>query len=448
MKNSQSKFAMTLGQQYQSCHRLLLTGTPLQNDLSELWALLNFLLPKIFGSCDDFKKWFNQPFQRMPNEKVELNEEEQLLIINRLHQVLQPFLLRRVKKEVEKELPDKQEYVIKVELSGWQRIIYEQITKYGVMATSDPRGLKTKALQNTMMQLRKICNHPYLFLTESVIVDQNIISSSGKFELLDRMLPKMIATGHKTLIFSQMVQLLDVLQAFLQFRNISFLRLDGSTKEADREKTMQMFNTSGMEYPVFLLSTRAGGQGLNLQSADSVIIFDLDWNPAMDIQAEDRAHRIGQQREVRVYRLVTKTSIEKEILNKAAFKKMMDAKIIQAGLFNTKADERDRRKRLEQIFEGENSSDEEGEEDAIPNDEQINEMIARTPEEFDKFQKMDQDMYDAENREKRVNELLDVPDVRSYLGNYKHINYRLLYEHEVPDWVKNIKKPKQMGDMY
>lgn len=225
------------------------------------------------------------------------------------------------------------------------------------MATSDPRGLKTKALQNTMMQLRKICNHPYLFLTESVIVDQNIISSSGKFELLDRMLPKMIATGHKTLIFSQMVQLLDVLQAFLQFRNISFLRLDGSTKEADREKTMQMFNTSGMEYPVFLLSTRAGGQGLNLQSADSVIIFDLDWNPAMDIQAEDRAHRIGQQREVRVYRLVTKTSIEKEILNKAAFKKMMDAKIIQAGLFNTKADERDRRKRLEQIFEGENSSD-------------------------------------------------------------------------------------------
>ena len=318
----------------------------------------------------------------MPNEKVELNEEEQLLIINRLHQVLQPFLLRRVKKEVEKELPDKQEYVIKVELSGWQRIIYEQITKYGVMATSDPRGLKTKALQNTMMQLRKICNHPYLFLTESVIVDQNIISSSGKFELLDRMLPKMIATGHKTLVFSQMVQLLDVLQAFLQFRNISFLRLDGSTKEADREKTMQMFNTSGMEYPVFLLSTRAGGQGLNLQSADSVIIFDLDWNPAMDIQAEDRAHRIGQQREVRVYRLVTKTSIEKEILNKAAFKKMMDAKIIQAGLFNTKADERDRRKRLEQIFEGENSSDEEGEEDAIPNDEQINEMIARDNDEF------------------------------------------------------------------
>ena len=209
MKNSQSKFALTLGQQYQSCHRLLLTGTPLQNDLSELWALLNFLLPKIFASCDDFKKWFNQPFQRS-GLAVELNEEEQLLIINRLHQVLQPFLLRRVKKEVEKELPDKQEFVIKVELSGWQRIVYEQITKYGATG-----GTGARTLQNTMMQLRKICNHPYLFLNESVALDEKVVSASGKFELLDRMLPKLIATGHKTLIFSQMVQLLDVLSAFL-----------------------------------------------------------------------------------------------------------------------------------------------------------------------------------------------------------------------------------------
>ena len=128
MKNFKSKFSQILGNQFESAYRLLLTGTPLQNNLAELWALLNFLLPKIFNSCEEFEKWFNQPFNKYTNDKnVELTEEQQYLIIYRLHEVLRPFLLRREKKEVEKELPNKVEYVIKIELSAWQRIVYDVI---------------------------------------------------------------------------------------------------------------------------------------------------------------------------------------------------------------------------------------------------------------------------------------------------------------------------------
>lgn len=306
MKNQKSKFALTLGQQYQSAHRILLTGTPLQNNLSELWALLNFLLPKIFASCDEFQKWFDKPLSKMHpmsgnkgNDKqaMDLSEEEQLLIINRLHQVLRPFLLRRVKSEVEKELPNKIEMVIKVDLSAWQRIVYNGIQDYGMLQSDPSTGkIKQKALRNTMMQLRKICNHPYLFL-DYIDPDEsadNIFKCSGKFELLDRILPKLIQTGHKILIFSQFTQLMDIMQVFFHYRGIKHLRLDGGTKHEDRASSLKQFNDWDSEEKVFLLSTRAGGHGLNLQVSDTVIIFDSDWNPQMDEQAKDRAHRIGQ----------------------------------------------------------------------------------------------------------------------------------------------------------
>lgn len=164
MKNAKSKFAQILGLQYISDHRLLLTGTPLQNNLAELWSLLNFLLPRIFHSLDDFEKWFNQPFNKMVGEKqISLNEEETLLVINRLHQVLRPFLLRRVKKEVESELPDKVECVLKVELSSWQKKLYKEIQEKS-FSSRDIMTWKSKSLNNSVMQLRKVCNHPYLFL--------------------------------------------------------------------------------------------------------------------------------------------------------------------------------------------------------------------------------------------------------------------------------------------
>lgn len=269
MKNSRSKFASTLGQQYVSEHRLLLTGTPLQNNLAELWSLLNFLLPKVFNSSDEFEKWFSLAVVKYSSEKeAQLTEEEQLLIINRLHQVLRPFLLRRVKKEVESEIPNKVEHVIKVELSYWQKLVYEQIKDNGSLVR-DPQGkIQTKALMNLMMQLRKICNHPYLFLDDEYYlnnVTDEIFRASGKFELLDRILPKLITAKHRILIFSQMTQLMNVMQLYFDYRGFKHLRLDGATKADERGERVALFNKENSEYDIFLLSTRAGGLGLNLQ---------------------------------------------------------------------------------------------------------------------------------------------------------------------------------------
>lgn len=314
MKNAKSKFSNILGQQYQSDHRLLLTGTPLQNNLGELWALLNFLLPKVFNSCDDFEKWFSMAIYRNTgDESVQLDEEEQLLIINRLHQVLRPFLLRRVKKEVYSELPDKKEHVIKVELSAWQKLIYDNISRKTALEFASNSGKISKTtLTNLMMQLRKCCNHPYLFLKnyDDISYHEWIIRSSGKFELIDRILPKLRRFGHRVLVFTQMTHLMDIMQAYFEYVGVRHLRLDGSTKAEDREERMRLFNEPNSQYDVFLLSTRAGGLGLNLQTADTVIIFDSDWNPQMDLQAQDRVHRIGQEKEVIVLRLITNNSIE------------------------------------------------------------------------------------------------------------------------------------------
>lgn len=210
------------------------------------------------------------------------------MIINRLHQVLRPFLLRRVKKEVESELPDKREQIIKVELSSWQRILYDNISKKGAL-DFDPTNVKlgNRAINNIVMQLRKCCNHPFMFLNsyEDLIANDYIFRSSGKFELLDRILPKLIACKHRVLIFFQMTTSMDIMQNYLNYKGIQHLRLDGTTKAEYRGDITNLFNAPNSPYDVFLLSTRAGGLGLNLQSADTVIIYDPDWNPQMDKQA-------------------------------------------------------------------------------------------------------------------------------------------------------------------
>lgn len=162
-----------------------------------------------------------------------------------------------------------------------------------------------------------------------------IVRASGKFELLDRLLPKLHRGGHRVLLFSQMTRLLDILEIYLRMHDYKYLRLDGSSKTDERGTLLKEFNAQDSPYFLFLLSTRAGGLGLNLQTADTVIIFDSDWNPQMDQQAEDRAHRIGQKKEVRVFVLVSVGSIEEVILERAKQKMGIDAKVIQAGLFNT-----------------------------------------------------------------------------------------------------------------
>ncbi|XP_058763743.1 probable ATP-dependent DNA helicase CHR12 [Vicia villosa] len=407
LKNHECALARTLDSSYHIERRLLLTGTPIQNSLQELWSLLNFLLPSIFNSVQNFEDWFNAPFADRVD--VSLTDEEQLLIIRRLHQVIRPFILRRKKAEVEKFLPGKSQVILKCDMSAWQKVYYQQVTDVGRVGLDNGCG-KSKSLQNLTMQLRKCCNHPYLFVGNYDIYNrkEEIVRASGKFELLDRLLPKLRRAGHRVLLFSQMTRLMDILEVYLQLHDYKFLRLDGSTKTEERGSLLKKFNAPDSPYFMFLLSTRAGGLGLNLQTADTVIIFDSDWNPQMDQQAEDRAHRIGQKKEVRVFVLVSVGSVEEVILERAKQKMGIDAKVIQAGLFNTTSTAQDRREMLEEIMRRGSSSlgtD-------VPSEREINRLAARSDEEFWLFERMDEDRRQKEN--------------------YRS---RLMTEHELPDWV-------------
>eukprot|EP00834_Sanchytrium_tribonematis_P000166 NODE_4_length_77007_cov_1.156642.p6 type:complete len:644 gc:universal NODE_4_length_77007_cov_1.156642:44761-42830(-) len=271
MKNSNSKLAITLNSQYSSRFRLILTGTPLQNNLQELWSILNFILPKIFNSDKSFDEWFSAPFGV---SNIELSEEESLLIIKRLHKVLRPFLLRRLKKDVESELPDKIERVIKTPFSAIQDKLYEQMRLHNCLFTAkDEQGkgfTGIKGLNNTIMQLRKICNHPFVFqevemtINPSKMTNNLIYRSSGKFELLDRILPKLFNTKHRVLMFFQMTQVMTIMEDLCLYRGFNYLRLDGSTKSEDRGELLKKFNEENSPYQLFILSTRAGGLGLNL----------------------------------------------------------------------------------------------------------------------------------------------------------------------------------------
>lgn len=416
MKNADCKLALTLGSKYKSKNRVLLTGTPLQNNLTELWALLNFLLPTIFSNSETFEQWFNAPFQAAClGGSQELDEEENLLVISRLHQVLRPFMLRRLKTDVECQLPEKVEEVLKCEMSAWQKVMYRQMRTRLAIAT---RGTKTtKAFNNIVMQLKKVANHPYLFYTDDdlhSLPSDFLIRSSGKFELLSHVLKKLQRTGHRVLMFSQMTSALDFLETFMMQIGIKYMRLDGTTKADDRQALLEDFNKPDSPYFCFLLSTRAGGLGLNLQTADTVIIFDSDWNPMMDLQAQDRAHRIGQTKEVRVLRLICSGTIEVQILERANRKLRMDAQVIQAGQFNNKSTDGDRQEMLKSILR-ENTGEDELANGEATSLEAVNRSLARTEEEFDIFEQMDAERLAEHKRNNRTALMID--------------------EKEVPEWV-------------
>ncbi|KAH9075751.1 SNF2 family N-terminal domain-containing protein [Lactarius deliciosus] len=397
MKNTQSKLAQTLTTYYHSRYRLILTGTPLQNNLPELWSLLNFVLPKIFNSVKSFDEWFNTPFANSGTpDKIELNEEEALLIIRRLHKVLRPFLLRRLKKDVEAELPDKVEKVVKVKMSALQAQLYKQMKKYKMIADGNDKPGKSggvKGLSNELMQLRKICQHPFLFdsvedkINPAGLIDDKLVRSSGKIELLSRILPKFFSTGHRVLIFFQMTKVMDIMEDFLKMMGYKYLRLDGGTKTDERAGHVQQFNAKDSEIMVFILSTRAGGLGLNLQTADTVVIFDSDWNPHADLQAQDRAHRIGQTKSVRILRFITEKSVEEAMYARARYKLDIDDKVIQAGRFDNKSTQEEQEEFLRSILEAD--QEEENEEAGDMNDEEINGLIARSDEEERLFAEMD-----------------------------------------------------------
>eukprot|EP00477_Mikrocytos_mackini_P001688 GAHX01001826.1.p1 GENE.GAHX01001826.1~~GAHX01001826.1.p1 ORF type:complete len:971 (-),score=200.63 GAHX01001826.1:269-3181(-) len=441
-------------------NKLLLTGTPIQNNMNELWALLHIIMPQMFDSNSEFGKWFSKDVEEHAAGLADVLDEIQL---SRLHSVLKPFMLRRLKKDVENELPKKKEILIECDLSETQTRFYKQLTN-SLSGISDINTLNKDNILNLVMQLRKICNHPdlcvdlvtqntapicfnkhvpthnklknyahHLYLSttgptdykvennrfklqtfkhSSVIRNMNVerrvfkiikqnkaaiglnmeseqrlkimsrertkrnvfcsdkmitlntkipkfqirqygeslnslllLEKSGKLKRLDELLFELYQKKHRVLIFSQMTKMIDIIETLLKYRKYHFLRFDGTTEVKSRLDLVDRFKNDE-RYFVFLLSTRAGGLGINLTSANVVIFYDNDWNPTMDAQAMDRVHRIGQTKTVLVYRLVCKNTIEERILKKAeekfkiqntvycgkfGFKKQSDSKIFKTS---------------------------------------------------------------------------------------------------------------------
>lgn len=327
LKNYSSKLSTTLRDEYSYSNCVLLTGTPLQNSTEELWTLLNFVDNNAFQYHEEFAKEFG-----------DLKESSQL---EKLQKKLGPYLLRRQKENVEKSVPPKEEIIVEVELTvpqkQYYRAIYEQNKSFLFRgATKDgPR------LTNLAMELRKCCNHPYLIRgaelelikhytadgAEKSHVDM-MVESSGKLVLLDKLLPKLRADGHRVLIFSQFRIMLDILEDYLNLRYFTHERVDGAVTGKKRQSAIDKFSAADSNIFVMLLSTRAGGVGINLTAADTVIIFDSDWNPQNDIQAQARAHRIGQTQPVKVYRLLTCKTYEMEMFRAASLKLGLDYAIM------------------------------------------------------------------------------------------------------------------------
>ncbi|KAG7088716.1 hypothetical protein E1B28_012684 [Marasmius oreades] len=398
---------------YQSACRMILTGTPLHNNLAELWALMNFVLPDIFDDLNSFQDWFNLPEMRLTLGTKRTDE-----LVYSLHAILKPFILRRLKADVESNLPPKKEYVLYAPLSVAQRDAYDKVLDgtlrsylmkgaqekasappeekmavdndaprrlrkrnisqakraYAVDGDDDEyfeklakgeldsvvdRSLDTKSesyqqqvvrkkvnnmkLQNTVMQLRKVCSHPFLFdwpvdaKSSQPILNDELVAASGKMMVLDRLLSELFRRKHKVLLFSQFTTMLDIIEDWaVELKGWRICRIDGSTSVIDRRNQMDEFQNGGdnPDAPqLFLLSTRAGGLGITLTAADTVVFYDQDWNPQMDAQAQDRAHRIGQTKPVLIFRLVSAHTIETKIMQRATEKRQLEALVIAKGKF-------------------------------------------------------------------------------------------------------------------
>ncbi|KAH7084287.1 SNF2 family N-terminal domain-containing protein [Paraphoma chrysanthemicola] len=510
-------------QQFQSANRLLITGTPLQNNLTELWSLLHFLLPTVFDKLSTFESWFDFSGLKDKNSYEQLlSEERQQYLVKSLHAVLKPFLLRRVKTDVESLMPKKREYVLYAPLTAMQRELYQAIldgtsrsyleekaverlsiglnsgagtplsirsnngsrkrkalsgistpnksaktSRAGTPASvvsnrsrgrakrnyeevSDSqyfasldneeqsseeleeeldseeeeekiraatfeiakRQLMQKKLGNPIMQLRLCCNSPYNFFnpflkadtdgTETFASetepDETLVSTSGKMLLLDSLLPELIRRGHKVLIFSQFTTTLDLLGHYLDLRSWPYARIDGSVAQTDRQDQILAFNKTKAKdaKDIFILSTRAGGQGINLAAADTVILFDSDWNPQQDLQAMDRAHRIGQTRNVIVYRFATRNTVEQKLLESAEAKRRLEKLVIRKGGVrndrgktrgNEKEQEVEELQKLLRRSDGERFDIEDNEAGRLLGDEELEILLDRSDDAYERAEK-------------------------------------------------------------
>ena len=332
LKNRESQLYAKL-LDFKAPSRLLITGTPMQNTLGELSALMDFLMPGVIQI----------------EENIDLTSKEAGAKIDEMTQAIQPYMLRRTKNKVENDLPPKTEKIIRVELSDVQLDYYKNILTRNYAALNEGGKGHKQSLLNIMMELKKASNHPFMFANaEAKILNgserredilKGLITSSGKMMLLDQLLTKLRKDNHRVLIFSQMVRMLDILGEYLHLRNYQYQRLDGTIAAGARRMAIDHFNAPDSNDFCFLLSTRAGGLGINLMTADTVILFDSDWNPQADLQAMARAHRIGQTRPVSIYRLVAKETVEEEVLERARNKLMLEFITIQRGVTDKDAKE-------------------------------------------------------------------------------------------------------------
>lgn len=300
IKNRQTQNAQAV-KAIRSRHRLVLTGTPLENSVLDLWSIFDFLMPGYLGTARDFHERYEVPIVK----------EKSAAAQTRLARRLRPFLLRRLKREVAPDLPAKLEQVAYCELTPTQRAVYQQFleaTRQEVLAASGPQHLARNRMLvlTALLRLRQVCCDLRLLPLE-----QKTPPPSGKFDLFRELLEQVLDGGHRVLVFSQFVAMLQLLKAHLEAEGIDYCYLDGAT--TDRARVVERFQTQ-RDVPVFLISLKAGGVGLNLTGADTVIHFDPWWNPAVEDQATDRAHRLGQQQVVTSYKLITRETVEEKIL--------------------------------------------------------------------------------------------------------------------------------------
>ncbi|EUC66765.1 chromatin remodeling factor mit1, putative [Rhizoctonia solani AG-3 Rhs1AP] len=331
LKNDSSLLFRKLNELY-TVHRILMTGTPLNNNIRELFNLMNFLDPQNWKNLDELEKEYDQE---------NLTEE----LIARLHERLRPYFLRRQKAEV-LDLPVKHEVIVPVSLAPIQKdimraILESNIQSLGLLADKAQQNRKGSApkktaLHNALMEMRKCIQHPYLNqpdmerrgLSQEETLKQ-LVDASAKFRLLKIMLPQLKKRGHRVLLFSQFKIVLDIIEDFLNMEGYKLLRLDGDTKSSLRQKEIDEFNKPGSDYFIYILTTRAGGVGVNLWSADTVIVFDPDFNPHQDLQAIARAHRYGQKNRVMVFKLMGKNTPEEKIFMMGKKKLVLDHLIVQ-----------------------------------------------------------------------------------------------------------------------
>jgi len=307
-------------------HKLALTGTPIQNNLAELWSLFDFAMPGYLGT----RSQFQEKFGRNGTVNWEAVRSGRLNLKDRIH----PFVLRRLKEHVAKDLPPKMVVDQKVELTPLQVRLYKQVTQSAeyqkMVAQIDAKGLDNSRLEifAALSKLRGICNHPCLVdeQTKAGIVKYD---DSGKLEALKELIEEVVDGEHRALLFSQSTQMLDIIEDFFRKWEVNTLRLDGNTAPNKRQLLVDQFN-GDKSLHCFLISTKAGGTGLNLTGADTVIFYDHDWNPANDMQAQDRAYRIGQTKPVTVYRLISQGTIEEKILERQSLKRTLADEIIGA----------------------------------------------------------------------------------------------------------------------